>query len=120
MVDGGIKVQMPISTRAYFRPQAASRECGNLPAPQSTHTEAPAAAAYVPADKRPGEQSQLPSALKINTQHSPFTFLLAKQPRLAAPVSNAAKRQILMLLRDRSYSQLAECCLPWENVTCRH
>ena len=54
--------------------------------------DAPVAELYVPADKRPGEQSQLPSALKIDTQHSPFTFPSAKKLRLAAPVSNAAKR----------------------------
>jgi hypothetical protein len=58
MVDGGTKVQMPISRRAHSPPPTAPGGLGNLPAPHSTHTEAPAAAAYVPAEARPSEQPQ--------------------------------------------------------------
>jgi len=58
MVDGGMKVQMPISRRAHSPPPSAPGGLGNLPAPHSTHAEAPAAAAYVPAEARPSEQPQ--------------------------------------------------------------
>jgi hypothetical protein len=52
MVDGGIKVQMPISRPAHSRPPSAPGGCGNLPAPQSMHAaelDAPVAELYVPA-----------------------------------------------------------------------
>jgi len=40
---------MPTCTHTHSEEEAAMVD-GNLPAPQSTHTEAPAAAAYVPVE----------------------------------------------------------------------
>jgi hypothetical protein len=50
MVDGGRKVQMPISRRSHSRLTAAPSGHGNLPAVQSMHAEVPPATVYVPAE----------------------------------------------------------------------
>jgi len=53
MVDGGTKVQMPISRRAHSRPPPALGGRGNLPPPQLMHAaelDAPVAELYVPAE----------------------------------------------------------------------
>ena len=57
MVDGGTKLQMPISRRAQSWPPSEPGGCGNLPAPQSMHAaelDAPVAELYVPERKGEG------------------------------------------------------------------
>ena len=60
MVDGGTKLQMPISRRAQSWPPAEPGGCGNLPASQSMHAaelDAPVAELYVP-ERKGGRRSR--------------------------------------------------------------